>query len=167
MKRDRPKSPPAANGGEAWLPAGHIDDMLELMEQRGLEELEIERGGLRIRIRRGLAGGATVAPSSGRAAAAAPAAEPAAAPAEAEDLHIIKSPIVGTFYASSAPGAPPFVKVGDQVEAGQVLCIIEAMKLMNEIKAEIAGEVVRIHAVNAQPVEYGAPLFALRPSPQP
>jgi acetyl-CoA carboxylase biotin carboxyl carrier protein len=77
-------------------------------------------------------------------------------------LHIVKSPIVGTFYESPAPGAPPFVKVGDQVENGQVLCIVEAMKLMNEIESDAAGEVVRRLVSSGQPVEYGQPLFALR-----
>ena len=81
----------------------------------------------------------------------------------AQDLHIVKSPIVGTFYESPAPGAPPFLKVGDMVEAGQVLCIIEAMKLMNEIESDIAGEIVQKLVANNQGVEYGQPLFAIRP----
>ncbi|HEU4635542.1 MAG TPA: acetyl-CoA carboxylase biotin carboxyl carrier protein [Edaphobacter sp.] len=88
------------------------------------------------------------------------AAEPSA---PAEKLHEVKSPIVGTFYESPAPGAPPFVQVGDQVEVGQVLCIVEAMKLMNEIESDIAGEVVRRIASSCQPVEYGQPLFEIRP----
>ena len=77
-------------------------------------------------------------------------------------MHIVKSPIVGTLYESPSPGSPPFVKVGDTVEAGQVLCIIEAMKLMNEIESDVAGEVVKKLAANGQPVEYGQPLFAIR-----
>jgi acetyl-CoA carboxylase biotin carboxyl carrier protein len=81
----------------------------------------------------------------------------------AEKLHEVKSPIVGTFYESSAPGASAFVKVGDQVEVGQVLCIVEAMKLMNEIESDVAGEIVRQVAQNGQPVEYGQPLYAVRP----
>ena len=87
---------------------------------------------------------------------------PPAAPAD--DLHVIKSPIVGTFYAAPNPEAGPFVKVGDMVQAGQTVCIIEAMKLMNEIEAEISGEVVRILVENGHPVEYGEPLFAVRPT---
>jgi acetyl-CoA carboxylase biotin carboxyl carrier protein len=87
---------------------------------------------------------------------------PAAAPAD--DLHVIKSPIVGTFYAAPNPESGPFVKVGDTVQAGQTVCIIEAMKLMNEIEADISGEVARIMVENGQPVEYGEPLFALRPT---
>ncbi len=80
-----------------------------------------------------------------------------------EALHTVKSPIVGTFYESPSPGAPSFVKVGDQVEVGQVLCIIEAMKLMNEIEADLAGEIVKRIAASGQPVEYGQPLFTIRP----
>jgi acetyl-CoA carboxylase biotin carboxyl carrier protein len=80
------------------------------------------------------------------------------------DEHIIKSPIVGTFYAGPSPDAGPFVKVGDSVQSGQTVCIIEAMKLMNEIEADISGEVVRVLVENGQPVEYGEPLFALRPT---
>jgi acetyl-CoA carboxylase biotin carboxyl carrier protein len=82
----------------------------------------------------------------------------------AEEQHIIKSPIVGTYYAGPNPESSPFVKVGDTVETGQTVCIIEAMKLMNEIEADISGQVVRILVENGQPVEYGEPLFALRPS---
>jgi acetyl-CoA carboxylase biotin carboxyl carrier protein len=89
------------------------------------------------------------------------------APAETlEDVHIIKSPIVGTFYSAPSPSAPPFVNVGDVVQVGQPLCIIEAMKLMNEIESEVAGEIVRIYVENGQPVEYGQSLFAIRPSHQ-
>ncbi len=94
-------------------------------------------------------------------AAQAPAAPAAAAPAE-ENLHIVKSPIVGTFYASPAPGSPAFVAIGDRITQGQVICIVEAMKLMNEIEADAAGEVVKCLVSNGQPVEYGQPLFAIR-----
>jgi acetyl-CoA carboxylase biotin carboxyl carrier protein len=94
---------------------------------------------------------------------AAPPAQPAPVVAAGdEDLHIVKSPIVGTFYESPSPGAPPFVKPGDNVNAGQVMCIIEAMKLMNEIECDMAGEVVKRLVNNSQPVEYGQPLFAIR-----
>jgi len=90
---------------------------------------------------------------------------PAAAEARAsEDLHLVKSPIVGTFYGSPSPGAEPFVKVGAHIDTGQVLCIVEAMKLMNEIESDETGEVVRIFVENGQPVEYGQPLFGIRPS---
>jgi acetyl-CoA carboxylase biotin carboxyl carrier protein len=90
-----------------------------------------------------------------------PAPAPAAAPA-AEKLHVVKSPIVGTFYESPSPGAPAFVKIGDTVEVGQVLCIVEAMKLMNEIEADAAGEIVERIAASGQPVEYGQALFSIR-----
>ncbi len=94
---------------------------------------------------------------------------PAASEAEAElrggeDLYLVKSPIVGTFYSSPSPGAEEFVKVGLHVDVGQTLCIVEAMKLMNEIESEVSGEVLRIFAENGQPVEYGQPLFGIRPS---
>ena len=96
---------------------------------------------------------------------------PSPAPAEAEPagdstegLFIMKSPIVGTFYSSPAPNAPPFVKVGDTVQVGQVICIIEAMKLMNELEAEVAGQIVRTYVENGQPVEYGQSLFAIEPA---
>src|SRR5262249_50245889 len=101
-------------------------------------------------------GAAPLAASPAQAAPAAPA-------AREEELHTVKSPIVGTFYDAPSPGSPPFVKIGDAVEAGQVLCIVEAMKLMNEIECDAAGEVVKKFATNGQPVEYGQALFAIRP----
>ena len=94
-------------------------------------------------------------------AAAAPAA--ASAPAAEAGLHIVRSPIVGTFYESPSPGSPPFVKPGDVVEAGQILCIVEAMKLMNEIESDVAGEIVKMLVANNAPIEYGQELFAIRP----
>jgi acetyl-CoA carboxylase biotin carboxyl carrier protein len=162
-----------------------IERLLEFMGQHGLEEFEYEAAGVRIRLRKASANSASPlaralappeiiiagAPGSAPlppAAQPAPSAEPPAAAerpeAAAGDYHIVKSPIVGTFYNAPSPGAEPFVSVGDSVEAGQVLCIIEAMKLMNEIEAEVAGEVMRIYVENGQPVEYGEPLFAIHPS---
>ena len=105
---------------------------------------------------------ATRAESAPAVVSEASAAPPPAVPAD--DLHVIKSPIVGTFYSAPNPESGPFVKVGDTVQAGQTVCIIEAMKLMNEIEADISGEVARIMVENGQPVEYGEPLFALRPT---
>jgi acetyl-CoA carboxylase biotin carboxyl carrier protein len=134
--------------------------------QDSIEELEIEKSGVRLRIKRSNAGG----PHS--TAAVAPATEfPAvsATPAsvqiseESDDLFYIKSPIVGTFYRAAAPTSDPFVSVGDTVEKGTVICIIEAMKLMNEIESEVAGEIVNVLVENGQPVEYGERLFAIRP----
>ncbi|MGH9473494.1 MAG: acetyl-CoA carboxylase biotin carboxyl carrier protein [Terriglobales bacterium] len=129
----------------------------------GLEEIEVQEGDLRIRVRRGVA-----VPSLAPAPASAPAPAPAAAasaPAPAEDgLVLVRSPIVGTFYAAPSPGTPDFVRPGDTVAAGQVLCIVEAMKLMNEIEAETAGQIVQCLVNSGQPVEYGQPLFSLRPA---
>jgi len=142
-----------------------VNRVLEFMNQHGLEEFEFAKGDARIRLKKpGPApiamGGFPVTP----AAIAAPAAGLAMAASEAatENLHVVKSPIVGTFYSSSNPDSPAYVKVGDRVKAGQVLCIIEAMKLMNEIEADASGEIVRVLATNAQPVEYGEGLFAIR-----
>lgn len=105
----------------------------------------------------------TVAPASEAAHASAPVAAAAAAPAAEEALVIVKSPIVGTFYRSPGPTADPFAKIGDRVDVGTVLCIVEAMKLMNEIESDTAGEIVKVFVENAQPVEYGQPLFGVRP----
>jgi len=158
-----------------------IQQLLQFMTEHNLEEFEYSRGDLRIRLRKPSVG-TVVAPRvvsvpeiivSG-APASAPAvlpnvASPSSAPLPveartSEDLHLVKSPIVGTFYGSPSPGAEPFVKVGAHVETGQVLCIVEAMKLMNEIESDETGEVVRIFVENGQPVEYGQPLFGIRPS---
>jgi acetyl-CoA carboxylase biotin carboxyl carrier protein len=157
-----------------------IKELIELMTEKDISELELERAGVRLRIsrvRRAVVEAgvpASVLPAAAPAVAGnpavvapapAPAAPPAAPPAEPrEDLHIVKSPIVGTFYEAPAPGAPPFVKVGDPVQPGNVLCIIEAMKLMNEIESDVAGEILKRFVENAQPVEYGEALFAIRPS---
>jgi acetyl-CoA carboxylase biotin carboxyl carrier protein len=152
----------------------HLRELLQLLEERDIAEFELEEDDLKLRVRK-MAGGpsATPAPAASPAAVPAPAsvgptpaAPPApAAPAQDQDagLEIVKSPIVGTFYRSPDPNAPAFVEVGDRIKPGQVLCIIEAMKLMNEIEAEIGGEVIRIHKENGQPVQYGEPLFAIRP----
>jgi len=156
------------------------------MSEHGLEEFEYAHGDLRIRLKKAIAApmaaptralpaaremalpGTPVHPEAAASESATMAASepsaPAPSPSAADDLHVIKSPIVGTFYAAPNPEAGPFVKVGDTVEAGQTVCIIEAMKLMNEIEADISGEVARILVENAQPVEYGEPLFALRPT---
>jgi len=144
-----------------------IKELIELVAARGLDELVVERSGFRLRI-----GGKPAAVASSPAPAPAPLAAaaapaPAAAPAAPEvapapDLHQVTSPIVGTFYAAPSPDAEPFVRVGDRVRKGQVLCIVEAMKLMNEIEADVDGEVLEIYPSNAQPVEFGEPLFGLR-----
>lgn len=148
-----------------------VNRVLEFMTQHGLEEFDFAQGELRIHLRKPTAGGGAVIPPVPPPNATAPAAGPAAggaatAPAATaeEGLHIVKSPIVGTFYGSPNPSSPPFVKAGDQIAAGQVLCIVEAMKLMNEIESDVAGELVRVLVENGQAVEYGQPLFAIRPA---
>jgi acetyl-CoA carboxylase biotin carboxyl carrier protein len=158
-----------------------LRELVEFLKANEIAEFDMEQDDLKVRIK--FAGEPAAAPAGGfdmaqlsRLMASAPAAAPApvaaaasasltaAAPAaEAEEkLHEVKSPIVGTFYESPSPGAPAFVKVGDQVEVGQVLCIVEAMKLMNEIESDVAGEVVKRIASSGQPVEYGQPLFAIK-----
>ena len=153
-----------------------LRELVEFLKANEIAEFDMERDDLKVKIK--FAGAvAAAAPVGGldmaqlsRLMASAPAAAPAApvaaapaAPAAVEEaLHEVKSPIVGTFYESPSPGAPTFVKVGDMVEVGQVLCIVEAMKLMNEIESDIAGEVVRQIASSGQPVEYGQPLFAIK-----
>lgn len=159
-----------------------LKELIEFLIEKDIAEFELERGDVKVRIKRGApassepetryvqvpAVAAVPAPEI-HPAAPAHAAVPAAAPSprrpaqEEDGLHLINSPIVGTFYEAPSPGSPPFVKPGDTVDAGQVLCIIEAMKLMNEIESDIAGEIVKKLVSNGQPVEYGQPLFALRP----
>ena len=157
-----------------------LKELIEFLIEKDITEFELERGDVKVRVKRGGAEvhyapadtrfmavhPAPAAPPPAAAAAAAPAAAPSAKPGAEEEeagLHIVRSPIVGTFYEAASPGAPPFVKVGDTAEVGQVLCIIEAMKLMNEIESDYAGEIVKRLVANAQPVEYGQPLFAIRP----
>ncbi|MGC2422114.1 MAG: acetyl-CoA carboxylase biotin carboxyl carrier protein [Candidatus Acidiferrales bacterium] len=147
-----------------------VERLLDFMQKHGLEEFEYERKGVHVRLRKA----STNPPAAGRTSQAAaheagpskvetPRPASSGTPAAEADLHIIKSPIVGTYYSSASPGAAPYVTVGAHVEPGQVLCIIEAMKLMNEIESDIAGEVVRILAETGKPVEYGEPLFGIRP----
>jgi len=149
-----------------------IKQLIELANETGVAELEVERGGDRVRIRRATAPtqqeyvlpaaplmmnhAAPVAPSAASAA-------PVTTTVEDPTLAYVKAPIVGTFYEAASPDAEPFVKVGDQVQAGQVLCIIESMKLMNEIESEVSGVIVSRFVNNAQPTEYGQTLFAVRP----
>ena len=159
-----------------------LKELIEFLIEKDIAEFELERGDVKVKIKR--AGEHTVvhshgeprfyavpaAPSASIEVAAAPpvappppAATTAAAPAPEEGLHIVKSPIVGTFYEAPSPGAPPFAKVGDAVEVGQVLCIVEAMKLLNEIESDVSGEIVKKLASNGQPIEYGQELFVIRP----
>ena len=165
-----------------------LKSLVEFLKENGIGEFDLERGDLKVRLK---FAGATPPPApqldmsqlqQWMAATQPPAAHPTtapppipvsanppssspAAPAPGDDagLHIVKSPIVGTFYESASPGSQAFVKVGDQVDSGQVLCIVEAMKLMNEIESDAAGEIVKRFVTNGQPVEYGQQLFAVRP----
>ena len=156
-----------------------LKQILDLVRQHDLSEFEIEHDGLRLKIRKdargasGVATGEAASTSGGAAPAGAPAGPmpsvPAAAATDSEadapeeiELAVVKSPIVGTFYRSPEPAAPAFVEIGSVVKKGQVLCIIEAMKLMNEIDSEYDGEIVNIYVENGQPVQYGERLFAIR-----
>lgn len=160
-----------------------IRELVELVAEKGISEFELERSGVRLRISRNtgsssaeaLAEQAELARTAGvRVAGVQPSGSQQAGSFSAEAgtgtsgrpeaLHVVRSPMVGTFYTAPGQDAPAFVEVGDDVQSGQVLCIIEAMKLMNEIEAEIAGKVVKCYVENGQPVEYGEPLFDLRPS---
>jgi acetyl-CoA carboxylase biotin carboxyl carrier protein len=174
-KKSNPGS--AKEGQPRGVDLAEVERLLAFMEKHGLEEFEYERDGVRIRLKkpsthtqavfRALPAHEAPPAASHSAAHASPAAhaagshEPAAA--ATENFHVIKSPIVGTYYSSASPEADPFVKAGAKVDSGQVLCIIEAMKLMNEIEADVAGEIVQIFVENGQPVEYGEPLFGIRP----
>jgi acetyl-CoA carboxylase biotin carboxyl carrier protein len=156
-----------------------LKELIEFLIEKDIAEFELERGDVKVKVKR--AGQHTVVQARAEApyvAVTVPQAGPAAvvtssasapaltgAPAEPvpeENLHIVKSPIVGTLYEAPSPGAPPFVKVGDMVGVGQVLCIVEAMKLLNEIESDVAGEIVKKLGTNGQPIEYGQELFAIR-----
>ena len=159
-----------------------LRELIEFLKEQEIVEFEMERGDVKLHIKRGdrspqvlqvatstvpvampvaplaspIAAPTQVAPEVPKPPAASP------APESDSDLHIVKSPIVGTFYEAASPGAPPFVAVGDTVTEGQVLCIIEAMKLMNEIEADASGEIVKRFVSNGSPVEYGMALFGIR-----
>jgi acetyl-CoA carboxylase biotin carboxyl carrier protein len=158
-----------------------IKELIQFLKAEDIAEFELERGDVKVRIKRADVGHPPVearlvavpavspptpelratADVSSEASVVAPAKEPA--PSPEEGLHTVRSPIVGTFYEAPSPGAPPFVKPGDIVEVGQLLCIVEAMKLMNEIEADVAGEIVKKLVSNGQPIEYGQELFIIRP----
>ena len=148
-----------------------IRELVDLVTERGLSGIEIERAGFRLRIDgpRPAAVEASAAPPAPRAHAASPGAartlEAAPVPEEKvedENVHVITSPIVGTFYRSPSPEADPFAEIGQRIAKGKILCIIESMKLMNEIESDVEGEVVAVYPRNGQPVEYGEKLFAIR-----
>jgi len=167
-----------------------IKELIELLVEKDIAEFELERGDMKLHVKRAgapqpsqvvqvahaapisaipvavAAPGAAAPPVTAAPAqigAPTPAAgAPSSAAADGDGLHIVKSPIVGTFYEAPSPGAPPFVKIGDPVQEGQVLCIIEAMKLMNEIEADVSGVLAKAFVPNGKPVEYGMPLFGIR-----
>ncbi|HVM94068.1 MAG TPA: acetyl-CoA carboxylase biotin carboxyl carrier protein [Terriglobales bacterium] len=156
-----------------------LKELIEFLIEKDIAEFELERGDVKVKIKRAAEPAPVIVPQASfvTVPTAAPVAAPAApataskgpgapTPAPAaepeEQLHIVRSPIVGTFYEAPSPGAPPFVKIGDMLEVGQVLCIVEAMKLLNEIECDASGELVKKLVNNGQPIEYGQELFALR-----
>jgi acetyl-CoA carboxylase biotin carboxyl carrier protein len=150
-----------------------VKDLIHEILQSDISEFELEHTGTKVRLRRGLSGDATpattlVAVNPGQPVAsplpavAAPSVPAVPADIEEDGLHFITSPIVGTFYRAPVPGAEPYVKVGDSIEEGTILCIVEAMKLMNEIPSDVAGQVVRVYTENSHPVEFGQKLFGIR-----
>jgi acetyl-CoA carboxylase biotin carboxyl carrier protein len=167
-----------------------LKDILRMLEEQDITEFELEQDGVKLRVCRQSGGplvpagppavvlapsvpsaappAANGPPGAGGASEAAPApvvqTREGLSPSRVEEGTLVKSPIVGTFYRAPDPNSPPFVSVGDRVNVGQVLCIVEAMKLMNEIEAEVAGEVLKVHPENGQPVQYGDALFTIRPS---
>ncbi len=151
-----------------------LKKLIDLVQESGIAELEITEGEERVRIAKTLPGGAPMMTPAQMAAhypmpvpspqpAAAPAAVATETPADVDEGHVVKSPMVGTFYRSPSPGAPAFVELGQSVNEGQTLCIIEAMKLLNEIESDVSGTVKRILVENGQPIEYGQPLFIIAP----
>lgn len=168
-----------ATANESSVNMHELRELIELIRENDFTEFELEREGFRVRFRRGadLSGEGLAAPQASQQTTtvntaisdatvppvpAHPGGKTQAAAAEDLDLHIIPSPIVGTFYRAPSPNADSFVKIGSRVEADTVVCIIEAMKLMNEIQAETTGEVAKIYVENGQPVEYGQPLFGIK-----
>jgi acetyl-CoA carboxylase biotin carboxyl carrier protein len=156
-----------------------LKELVEFLIEKDIAEFELERGDVKVKIKRAADAPPSLLPDSRYIAVqSVPAGSPAlsqgasrsdaapnpVSPEPVDDLHIVKSPIVGTFYESPSPGSPPFVKVGDTLEVGQVLCIVEAMKLMNEIECDVAGVLVKKLIANGQPIEYGQELFAVRPA---
>ena len=170
------KKAKSAGGAETGgVDLEQVKQLLAFMEENGLEEFEYEKSGVHIRLKKASAQPVAAArPAASevahsRAPHLAPSGPAPTAPREPakeahdDGLHVVKSPIVGTFYARPSPEAEAFVTVGAKVDPGQVLCIIEAMKLMNEIESDVAGEIVQVFVENGHPVEYGQPLFGIRP----
>src|SRR5215204_2799950 len=177
-RRNRSRQPGVSERPGASVNIEELRELISLLRENGLAELELENEGFRVRLRRESAlsesshsltphpapapAPAASAPAPAASGPAHPGTQATTAAAQDQDLHIISSPIVGTFYRSASPTAEPFVKIGSNVEQESVVCIIEAMKLMNEIQAETSGQVVKIYVENGQPVEYGQPLFGIQ-----
>ena len=181
-RKEQSGKEPSDNAAKASVNMEELRELIALLRDNELAELELEREDFRVRLRRegfSFSGDhvgdhftvtemvknaltAAPPPAPAPAAPAHPGAEATTAASADQDLHMVPSPIVGTFYRSPSPTAEPFVKIGSNVEPSTVVCIIEAMKLMNEIQAETSGEVVKIYVENGQPVEYGQPLFGIR-----
>ena len=175
-----PASPKAVSASDN-LSLDQVKELIELISEKQFTEFELERGSFRMRLGCGAAAQVLVetapsfAPTAPLVQEASPtvaatatspvpapvAASPAAAPAE-ENLHVVTSPIVGTYYQSASPTNPPFAEIGAAIKSGQTLCIVEAMKLMNEIQSDVSGTVAKIFVENGQPVEYGQPLFGIK-----
>jgi acetyl-CoA carboxylase biotin carboxyl carrier protein len=177
MRKEAPEASSQNSSAEpsSYLSLTEIKELIDLIAEKQFNEFELDRGDFRLRLQKGPGRVIIEAPPPQAAPVVMPASEvrslevstPAAAPAPApapqeEKLHIISSPIVGTFYRSPSPTTDPFVKIGDVIEAGKTLCIIEAMKLMNEITSDATGTVAKIFVENGQPVEYGQPLFGIK-----
>ena len=173
----KPKKPAKASANSSFADPelGQIEQLLRFMSEHNLEEFEYARGDLRIRLKKPsanmvIAGPRAAeiivqsAPAPSGSASGSGSSEVATETRGGDELHLVKSPIVGTYYSSPSPGAEEFVKVGGHIDSGQTLCIVEAMKLMNEIESDVSGEILRIFVENGQPVEYGQPLFGIRPS---
>jgi acetyl-CoA carboxylase biotin carboxyl carrier protein len=155
-----------------------LKELIEFLIEKDIAEFELERGDVKVKIKRagtnhrgprargdvlsGIPAGGAAEQPTGRERFPPTRTAGAGRARSGRNLHMVKSPIVGTFYEAPSPGAPPFVKVGDTVEVGQVLCIVEAMKLLNEIESDVAGEIVKKMGSNGQPIEYGQELFAIR-----
>jgi len=142
-----------------------IKELIDLVAERGLAGLEVERAGFRLKVEGRAPARVETPESAAGAASAGPAAPAVPAPVEEqlpEDVHVITSPIVGTFYRAPSPEADPFASVGQKIARGKILCIIESMKLMNEIESDVEGEIVEVYPRNGQPVEYGEKLFAIK-----
>jgi acetyl-CoA carboxylase biotin carboxyl carrier protein len=182
--RERPRHRPAPpTGSRASVNMDELRDLVQLIVENGLSEFELENEAIRVKFSRGVSSAAresqpeSLSPSTQALPAPGPASEPgltepvggasqtqtpAESPAVEDNLYIIPSPILGTFYRAASPNSEPFVRIGSQIFPDTVVCIIEAMKLMNEIQAETTGEIVKIYLENGQAVEYGQPLFAVK-----